>query len=218
MIKMLTRLIQMILLTNIFMIVPLTASAMTIDEYYYPTSQEIQFVVHQTEGNIAGFAVANSSYNQYSGAWIDNGYAGSWDAFRAIKDIKGNWINNTNNDPVDWLYGWGIGESHAFVYCDHQLNTWWNITQGTTPSEGDPLPTLNYLGEETVSGWWGSANVPYSPFTAIGIGEGAEFSMAAGETTEHVVPIPAAAFLFGSGLIGLIGIRRKISAITSREA
>jgi hypothetical protein len=214
MMKKLTVLVQTILFTSI-LILPWTASAMTIDEYYYPVSEEIQFAVHQTEGNIAGFAVASHSLNYYSGTWIENAYGnrnddGPWVAFKIVRDGDNNWVDPDGN-RVEWLDSWGKGETYAFVYCDSLLNSWYDYTQnGTVLPSGEDPPTLTYLSEETVSGWWATAGHPYSPFTAIRIGDEADISFVSGETTEHVVPIPAAAFLFGSGLIGLLGMRRRL--------
>jgi hypothetical protein len=59
--------------------------------------------------------------------------------------------------------------------------------------------TLNSLGE----GWW---------ITLTGEDLGGQVSNVALGNINNNVPIPAAVWLFGSGLLGLFGIRRKIKA------
>ena len=80
----------------------------------------------------------------------------------------------------------------------------------TNPNNGKPLTNPRLLVAHVIA-----VNCSTDPCTT-----GATFDVAGGEPTdpsESPVPIPAAAWLFGSGLLGLIGIARRKRA-TTREA
>ena len=62
-----------------------------------------------------------------------------------------------------------------------------------------------YLEEGFTNGYWGSTEMLASPFAAY-----SESETITGETS--AVPIHGAAWLFASGLLGLVGIRRRMTS------
>ena len=80
-------------------------------------------------------------------------------------------------------------------------------TSGTWELDGSAAPLFfvdKYDGMYDIYTYMGAGTSPYSD----------DWTRASGATTSHlsvygVVPIPAAVWLFGSGLIGLIGIARR---------
>ena len=85
--------------------------------------------------------------------------------------------------------------------------TIWNTTNiGTVALGTNPSGTLPLITDTTVDLTNGDIGIGGSPMEAGPFGGyNANFDM----TTLTVVPIPAAAWLFGSGLLGLVGIARR---------
>lgn len=151
-----------------------------------------------------------------------------FNAFAATVRNGGEAIGTSNEglQPViDWLVvppnqGMGAIQGAALIYSaktnslipEENLSSW--CSKGDTcyhdsgplgPNLGGPIP-MDTDGEGPLLLWHGVQNVRQGIATEIG-----EISLENGiltvETT--VVPVPAAVWMFGSALLGLIGVRRR---------
>ena len=122
--------------------------------------------------------------------------------------IQGNYTQNSSGTLLIDLAGTGAGQFGVFsvtglATLDGTVD--FNFMNGFTPTKGDEFTFLNFGSK---SGDFSSIIVPgfsSAAYTEI-VGPNSltlEFNQAA------PVPIPAAVWIFGSGLIGLIGIRRR---------
>lgn len=114
-----------------------------------------------------------------------------------------NWSTSTN---IDVVLLWNKGKSWAQTgtaspFCaglgpqctgvgGNTVNTVWSWVSVDTPDSINPADTDNYSGTKMIDG----------PF----IGQSANFNVS--------VPVPAAAWLLGSGLLGLVGVARRKAA------
>jgi hypothetical protein len=94
-------------------------------------------------------------------------------------------------------YGWGIGIDNFYYDGDTtDAGTWWEYFVAETDTLG------NFPG-------WGSSGVGVAGRTLDDLSWDGWYNPGfAGEGTPSV-PVPAAVWLLGSGLIGLVGIRRR---------
>jgi hypothetical protein len=70
---------------------------------------------------------------------------------------------------------------------------------------GGGLPSVSFLADLT-------ANTTYTVRTAFGFGFAGTGVTANATTSVNAIPVPAALWLFGSGLLGLVGIARRKKA------
>ncbi len=150
------------------------------------------------------FAVDNLCYDDISEFAIgNNGAAGTFIDYGASSPPPSGWWGNTawQSEGQWYVSGGGIGTrdlnwlenvtdfdnySSAFFYSSY-----------SSGSYGTPLNT------GLTNGFEGTTGGPCSPFAAFDTSAGT----ITGETT--VIPIPAAVWLMGSGLIGLVAVRRR---------
>jgi len=150
----------------------------------------------------------NASASLYSGAWQPNS-----DDFFVVSLSSGtgslylfDWGNTTNNLMI--LSNGSFNNST--VYFSPVGTTWWaGLTQGAQ--------TLN-LG---LSNWFGfyfsdGSNPPYLSYALTSTGTDS-YTLFESNTSMTVmlhdadpVPIPATVWIFGAGLMGIVGIRRKL--------
>ena len=122
-----------------------------------------------------------------SGSWTATGSGGSVDAFCAQ-------LLGLLNDPfvvyVTNVNGQYVGGTTLFVPYD------------------DPSIVSGYVRYAQVvkggSEW--TVNYPYTP---LEIGGSSDWSNLWAVVDQHPIPIPGAVWLLGSGLVGIVGIRRK---------
>ena len=114
-----------------------------------------------------------------------------WDAGFAFDGAEG-WsaIGTLPDTTGTFATFFGAGFSQAIVY--------WDIGAAT-----DPI-----LDGSSQDGWFFSTQFPQSPFVVFDING----SDTGGDTNLTVIPVPAAGFMFGSGLIALLGMTRRKTA------
>lgn len=151
---------------------------------------------------ILGTAAANFAQNLNLGSWT-----GSIDAAGNIDFTPTGREGNTSN-PVISNARWNVDD-----FNDPGGNTWTDFTTGTSGGTvlgdtttsstiaGQALDASNHavlVSSSTVGGDFGSffGGVYYEAWSV-------DFAPAA------VIPVPAAVWLFGSGLIGLVGVARR---------
>jgi hypothetical protein len=90
------------------------------------------------------------------------------------------------------------------------IEVWWNnVLLGTITASGVGLSNTNWqLYTYTISGTGNDT----LQFVAVGISESYGGYIDAVSLNTTATPLPAAAWLLGSGLLGLVGIRRKIKS------
>jgi hypothetical protein len=112
----------------------------------------------------------------------------------AVDDTSNHTFNNTGN--ISW--------ATSLTYIDHLANA------------GGPIGTDNGTGVTSVSRTWaldpGLYSLNFGGNPAFALGQTGSHDFTATLTTAPV-PVPAALYLFGSGLVGLVGLaRRKMTA------
>lgn len=116
---------------------------------------------------------------------------------------------------------WNYGNNTGIGTGDYLLNGLHGVAGGTDPRSLIIGPTsANYCKPSCPDGIANPINQPYlqpsgsfllsiAGVTASSIVSDVAFSFGTGPETVVGVPIPAAAWLFGSGLLGLIGVARR---------
>ena len=153
----------------------------------------VYFAVETTYSDIVEFAVGN---NDAAGAFIDYGASSpppsAWWGNIAWQS-EGQWYvsgGGIGTRDLNWLENVTDFDNYSFAFF---------YSSYSSGNYGTPLnPGLT-------SGFEGTTGGPCSPFAAFDTSAGT----ITGETT--VIPIPAAVWLLGSGLIGLVGLRRRRS-------
>ena len=173
------------------------ANALTVNEEAGDWGM-ITFTVNNEYENIVEFAVGNNDAKEAEVWWenqdranLSNGYLATRtnEGWHASYSISGEVIRD-----VDWM-----NELVEFSDYDYAfLFTSWSEEEGN-----EYWGAYLELGETT--GYVGHTKFLGSPFAAYRT----DGSVVIGETTHSAVPIPGAVWLLGSGLIGLVGIRRK---------
>jgi len=109
----------------------------------------------------------------------------------------------------------------ASLYYDTLGNLGWYDTSGTGPQSGWGLTNTGPFSNFQSSSYW--SGLEYAPNTSIAwyflIGDGAQYNrnktnsrlyaLAVRPGDVSAVPVPAAVWLFGSGLMGLLGVMRR---------
>jgi len=114
------------------------------------------------------------------------------------------WNNNISIDVVNvWNIGQTFSNCGAAATTPSAFNCLWtgsNNTAANSPATVFSLRSTNADGDLTT----GVAMAPGGPFA----GYSANFNLQ-GVSAVSAVPVPAAVWLFGSGLLGLVGIARR---------
>ncbi|MGB5260724.1 MAG: hypothetical protein WBO34_09410 [Gammaproteobacteria bacterium] len=174
------------------------------------TSNQIPFTATSftpdgTGAGISSISVANSAINIGStlffgmtmNFFLEGGGTGSLDD---IDGTQGHW-NLTMPLFADWNGGiWGIGD---FGFSSAESYDYFGAS-GLTSISGD---IMNYATGNTFLVGQATITDPDSPFIGIRV------TLGLNGNDPVVAPVPAAVWLFGSGLVGLVGLaRRKKSA------
>ena len=133
------------------------------------------------------------------------------------------WVGGFNNLPTggmiqgttttgylqDTCYDPGIysrGSPYGVILCvfsnGHDLSLSWDFPLSSIPSTGLEFRAMLSCNPNT-----GTCNYQ-DPFT-VTLPAGVTFTSASGQFLTAPVPVPAAVWLFGSGLLGLIGVARR---------
>ena len=173
---------------------PLNARAMMVQPSLEITESwdngTASFTISTDCTDIVEFAIGN---NTAATAWIDNGASTAppygWSGSIATK-IGAAWYAGTStaDRELSWMSSAVDFEGYDIAFLYH---TWQGAEYGTALNIG------------FTNGFLGTGQAPQSPFAAYSSG----FGTISGETT--AVPVPAAILLLGSGLIGLVGLRKR---------
>lgn len=112
----------------------------------------------------------------------------------------------SGNDSIDVANVWNIDTT--FGACDgstgsaYDINCHWSGTPNPGSNSSSTVYTLS-SSDDNVDGTLGIPMAPGGPFAAFN----ANFNVKGIELTP--VPVPAAVWLFGSGLLGLVGVARR---------
>lgn len=135
---------------------------------------------------------------------LDRGHNGTSQLFPAFSLYSG--VEDVNSDDTNhtWNNTGNISWATNLTYIDHVANV------------GGPNGTDSGTGVEGVSKQWvlapGLYTINYGGNPSFALGQSGIHQFSASLFTQPV-PVPAAVYLFGSGLIGLVGLaRRKFSA------
>lgn len=163
---------------------------------------ELFFSVDNTYSDIREFAVGNNG--AFAAGYRDdlalNPTAHLIEAY-VVHKVDGSWRTYDENSSDGWRQLTWMnqasnfdGFSTAFLY---------------TSMCGDCSEFTGFLEMGTTDGYAGDALDPQSPFAAYSESNGVNNPIIG--TT--VVPVPAATWLFGSGLLGLVGIARRKQSV-----
>ena len=185
-------------ITMLFCMVSL-ASAFTIHEEIVESdgwAYAVDFTVNNSYTDIVEFVVGN---NEAESAEVMGGNKALDNGYLVRRNTNGDWIASyfKNTDilrDVSWMDD--LTEFNGYQYAF--LFTSWEEEGGAGSYGG-------YLEIEETDGYRGITEIMESPFAALRSNGG----IITGETTHSAVPIPATAWLLGSGLLGLIGWTRK---------
>jgi hypothetical protein len=163
------------------------------DRYGYNNEKvELFFSVYNTYNDIREFAVGNNGAFSagYRNDLAQTPTAHLTEAF-VVHKVNGSW-KAPNGSELTWMNQATNFDSFtiAFLY---------------TSKCGDCSEFNGFLEVGTTDGYAGDALDPQSPFAAFSESSG----VITGSTT---VPVPAAIWLFGSGLLGITGIARRKAA------
>ncbi len=131
------------------------------------------------------YTMPNSSYSYYSDAVFDFG-----SIFTEIQ----------NNQTLYDMYGWNASFTTKYQY--------------------DPSPSMSFYDDSFIFVMQGSSGFGYATVSINYYGNPANQTInfrtpQLVSHTTNTVPLPAAAWLFGSGMLGLIGISRHKKAMTA---
>lgn len=199
-----------------------SASAVIIDEYYNSNTQEGYFdVENDGTDSVYAFAVANSTL--FEGMSERSGLAGDNSAWAYAVITKEEW--DEGFDFTRW--GWEATtdpNSYGNIEYNDGSPLWTAIPDTTdtfetyfgtemdkaiiyyTSINDDGYLRNNPLQPNETNRFDFYAGQLASPYVAFGING---TLVATGSTIDHTVPAPGSIFLFGFGLIGLAGYRRK---------
>ena len=194
------------------------ADLMSIDDAFYDNAEEITFVYETYADNDLipypshdGYAVVHdfgSGYRQYFDKYV----------YPQTEDINSGFVDllfNVNNDSVRSWSGyhfefWDLAFQNRLTVTDLFISNGWFEHEDTI------LYTDGY-GTGSIATCWtenGSLIDPgmYDNWFYLSIDLAANPGLAGGFAIRQVattVPIPGAVWLLGSGLLGLVGLRRK---------
>lgn len=141
---------------------------------------------------VAAYGVELSNLYGYGGTSVTGGWNSSTDGFR------GDPLGQAYTLTTSFIFGtqWALGFSSSLFVSISPTSA-----AGTYQGELDLWNTITWLGIQSITDEAGNAIGSYS----ISSESGFDWSSA----HPSAVPIPTAFWLFGSGLIGLIGIARR---------
>lgn len=186
-----------------------SAQAVSINEIYDPFTGEGRFdVFNNSSSGLYMFAVANDGVNS---SWSNRP---DW-ATGIVQ--KADWNADALNAINSSMAPWG-GEATGWTLPTIGTNSWDGLFGATTNQVVVYLTGFNFYdfagyaddhlapGGASLNEFRFSTNFPASPFVAW---DGNGNILAQGNTSHTVVPVPAAIWLLGSGLLGLAGVVRR---------
>ena len=177
---------------------------------------------HSAYGINFGFEVSNS-FNLSSASNLTQAQIGLWTQFRGDVPIsvdwsigtdkflsdKGSGTANLTNTLINNYYGYGVFESTFPLSGTLAAGTYWLTLRNAVS-----ISSVVNMGEPL---YWDSSNGPSQAYQNNGVlVRSLENDLFPGSNSESfqihgtAVPEPGTMLLLGSGLIGLLGIRRKI--------
>jgi len=157
-------------------------------------------VINDSGSSIYAFFIANdTATNNWStnNGWDSrNIFASEWDSPDSTINYLGGVDNPIFTAELGLFSDLFTGYEQVLMYTFNYYN------QNGLDANPDALPIA---AGDTVGGFFFTTEELASPFVAI---DQSGAIVGAGEAV-HVVPVPAAVWLFGSGLIGLAGISRR---------
>ncbi len=204
-------------------------------EGYYDTSLNITWLAN---ANYAGTWMTWANANTWaSGLKFLNNYKNTsitgW-RLPTTGPVNGSAFNYnySSNGSTDYAYNisapgsaypGSTGSEMAHMFYITLGDKGYNDISGSSPQAGWGLTNSGpFSNIQTILGYWSATSYAPNPSYAWGFGYGYGDQQSLGKTNPAyawavhsgdvgaaVVPIPAAAWLFGSGLLGLIGVARK---------
>ena len=194
-----------------------TAPTVEILEIFDASVGEGEYIVTNNSGeDIYAFFVGNNQATQTDKG--DNPLLNSWNSRVITRDV---WESGSIPFPVDLFLRSHHSEDpddieptfpleNAWTPPVTTILSWDNIFgAGFTQAVGywsdgfREIPQTHIENGSTENGFLFSSPVPASPFIAFGN------NGITGQGTTTVVPLPSAILLFGSGLLGFVGLKRK---------
>jgi len=180
--------------------VTLSIQAVQINESFNPIFNEGEFtVINDSVDDIFAFFVANNNALQ-----ADKAGGPVLDSWRPAVTTRSDWVNGIvfsalresiwtppDTSQIDWDNVFGATFDRALAY--------W--------SDGFlEIPQASIAAGSTENGFLFISDTPASPWIAFGVNG----TVATGVTNNTVVPAPTAVWLFGSGVVGLAGLFRRL--------
>jgi hypothetical protein len=185
---------------------------------YYDTTLNITWLAN---ANYAGTTMTWSAANAWAAGLTLGGYT-EW-RLPTTTDTGTSGCNYSTTGGTDCGYNVDTGSSEmASMYYDTLGNLAYYDTSGVGPQPGWGLSNTGPFSNVQSTDYWSATE--YAPGTGsawgFSTGIGDQFyddkavslyawAVHTGDVGASAVPIPAAAWLFGSGLLGLIGVSRK---------
>ncbi len=125
----------------------------------------------------------------------------------AVNNSQGGTLQYST-DNVSWITV--TGGTTGPIAASNWQQVWMRIDNGSGSYDTDGEVT--FLGEETNSGLYNSVNVIWDTIKLPNFSVDVDIYNYVANDDDNVapVPIPAAAWLLGSGLFGLVGVRRRM--------
>jgi len=198
-----------LVLAAVASLAPLASLAVTISETFDPYLGVGQYSVSNNSGKaVYAFAVGNNAAVSADGGEFQN----------VVSPDIWSWAIIVRADWESGISEFGLGAGNAWTVPDistlnwdsifgadiFQVVSYW-VVEDTLAEFGIPGTSTPILPGEVKSNFTFEADVRASPFITFGLDGGV---IDQGEMT--VVPVPAAAWLFVSGLLGLAGTARKV--------
>ena len=190
--------------------------AVTIDETFDAVSGSGQYTVNNNSApDIYAFAVGNDAAISASGqaggfgGLLGLGNAEAWDA-AVIK--RSDWIAGTSvfgNNYASTTNSWTVPDTTTLPWDTlfsgfNQIVAYWVVDDGVQITDISGTTSTPIATGTSASHFSFQSQFAASPFATFGQGGTVT---ASGNT--QVVPVPAAVWLFGSGLLGLVSIGRR---------
>ncbi len=186
-------------------------------EAYYDTVLDITWLADASTNGLMNWSDAN--------AWASSLTIGSYTDWRLPNTV------DTGNDGCNWSYtgtdcGYNVDTSTgemASMFYDTLGNLAYYDTTGTGPQSGWGLTNTGLFSNLQDGFYWSSTEYVTDTSKAweFGFGFGSQYRdtktdaddyvlvVHDGDVGTAVVPVPSAVWLFGSGLLGLVGVARR---------